>query len=405
MVRWKPLKLTCKLLLKSTNLFLWIVPGQDVFGIGKSLIVLVNFASVQLSHASIFISSGTCQNRPPPPPPSPPPTGAALESWEKQVNAIDFESTDLSVECNDESYSIGLYSFADHGSHFFLAATNTNEHSMCPAALVFASLQSSKVILQIPNTKDLTEQFYVYDLGTVILQDALAAEVKAAAVDDSKYDLTQNSCAHYAQFIWRNLGFEENADLAEFLIENLLRDEGLVEYAKETFDHGGLRVLSKYIGNRVLYEDYVRDTVISQLNIASNEDFEENEYDFGRVMDLAFEESLTFSMSQSSHEVAPIDDQQHDVIDEIIMACPEKVHSLLTCYEDDHNAVMVCANCVWTDLSAGGLSCDAIHEKLETSIMVCSNSCESVCKNELTNFYLCGVQINCGGTIPHLSVE
>ncbi|KAL3792563.1 hypothetical protein HJC23_005533 [Cyclotella cryptica] len=98
--------------------------------------------------------------------------------------------------------------------------------------------------------------------------DIMAAERSAEAIDDTKYDLTANTCVHYAADIWRELDFEETEDLANFIVENLLKDDGALEYARQNVKYDGMRVLTSYLtGDRGGFEEYVKNIVHSQLDI------------------------------------------------------------------------------------------------------------------------------------------
>ena len=164
-----------------------------------------------------------------------------------------------------------LNALADSGSHFFLSVlaqdVDNSDQTECPEALAFASIDGHKVTYQIPFKEALSHNLHSYVLGKAPLKDIVDAEINVKAVDDSKYDLTKNSCVHYAGAIWRELGFDETEELGEFLTENLLRDHGLLEIAQQKVAVGGLRVLSKYTGYDDAFEKYVKDTVISQLHI------------------------------------------------------------------------------------------------------------------------------------------
>jgi hypothetical protein len=100
------------------------------------------------------------------------------------------------------------------------------------------------------------------------LEKIIDAESVVEPVDDSKYDLTKNSCFHYAGSIWRELGFHETNELATFLVQNLIKDGGFINVARDKVKVGGLRVLATYMaGGDIVFEKYVNDTVFSQLNI------------------------------------------------------------------------------------------------------------------------------------------
>eukprot|EP00956_Cyclotella_meneghiniana_P008260 scaffold11019_cov38-Cyclotella_meneghiniana.AAC.2 len=199
---------------------------------------------------------------------------AVIREWIDSVEAVEMEnaSSDISTDCYDHSYEIGLYSFPNHGSHFFLAATNPMPTEKCPHALVLASLQGLKTKFIIPNKNHLMDEFDVYKFGNADLEELLIAEGSVEPVHDSDYDITQNNCAHYAQSIWRNLKFDETPELADYLIDNILRDDSVMEYIKEeATDYGGLRVLSKFTAGKRFYEKFVKESVISQLDLVMHE--------------------------------------------------------------------------------------------------------------------------------------
>ena len=136
-------------------------------------------------------------------------------------------------------------------------------------ALAFASLEGTKVTFLVPHEEELnSEHFELHPLGTADLGDIMAAERSAEAIDDTKYDLTANTCVHYAADIWRELDFEETEDLANFIVENLLKDHGALEYARKNAKYDGMRVLTSYLtGDGGGFEEYVKNIVHSQLYI------------------------------------------------------------------------------------------------------------------------------------------
>ena len=79
--------------------------------------------------------------------------------------------------------------------------------------------------------------------------------------------MISHSSAHYAQSLWRHLDFEETSELSQFFVDSLLRDDGLVEYAKKSLEKGGMDVLSKYVTNQGMFEKYVKRIVDTQLEI------------------------------------------------------------------------------------------------------------------------------------------
>lgn len=205
------------------------------------------------------------------------PTFVAIMDWVKISGAheINFDHQDLPSSCNANDYKVALNSFVDHASHFFLSAIASDENGEwdededinCPKALAFASINGKKVIYSVPDVQDILIGFNSHFLGKATLGDIVEAERSAEAVDDADYDLTKNSCAHYGQKIYRALKLEETQALADFVTSNLLKDDGIVKYAKKKTEQGGLRVLLKYALNDGMFQKYVKDTVVSQLDI------------------------------------------------------------------------------------------------------------------------------------------
>ena len=178
---------------------------------------------------------------------------------------------DVSSKCLAQSYDVALKVIDDDGVHFLLTATATDQNesdfAQCPKALAFASVYGNKVTYLVQETEMMERLSHAHILGKATLKDIVKAVDDAEAVDDSKYDLTKNSCIHYAGNIWRGLEFEETNELADFLIQNLLSDDGFLDIAREKVKFGGLRVLSKFMTDNGMFEKYVQDTVFSQLNI------------------------------------------------------------------------------------------------------------------------------------------
>jgi hypothetical protein len=81
--------------------------------------------------------------------------------------------------------------------------------------------------------------------------------------------LTKNSCSHYAGDISRSLKFAETPELADFLVENLLRDNGFVNIAYRSVSMGGLNIISKYTAKDENFDEFVKEIVHSQLNIVN----------------------------------------------------------------------------------------------------------------------------------------
>ena len=115
---------------------------------------------------------------------------------------------DIPPKSNLDRYDIGLYSFVNHSSHFFLGATASGKEVDidCPPALAFASLEGTKATFLVPHEEDLKgEQFQVHPLGTAELKDILEAECVAEAIDDTAYDLTANFSIRSVNKKWYTL--------------------------------------------------------------------------------------------------------------------------------------------------------------------------------------------------------
>ena len=196
-------------------------------------------------------------------------SSAQILRWIDATNAEKIVGIeDIPSECHLRYYDLSLYSFASMGSHFFAAATPASSvDEKCPSSLVFASLRGRKVTLLIKDEHSLMNGFRFHKLGNASLRDVLEAESRVGPIEHSDYDLIRNNCAHYAQRIWRGLKIQETTELADFLIENLLRDKGIVDYAKNIIHRGGLEVLLKFVSDEGMFEEYVRESVLSQLDI------------------------------------------------------------------------------------------------------------------------------------------
>ena len=208
----------------------------------------------------------------PKPKPKPRPSSSEVRKWEQNEKAIKMKINDIPSECYLHKFDVAINSVALRGSHFFLSATASDKKTLdlndkCPNTLLFASIDGKKVMYHVPKDESFDDFFYTHRLGTATLKDIIDAEQKVKAVDDSDYDLTKNSCVHYAGSVWRELQFDETPELADFLIENLLRDDGLIDIAHQKVAMGGLRVLSKYLIDEDSFENYVKETVVSQLVI------------------------------------------------------------------------------------------------------------------------------------------
>ena len=207
------------------------------------------------------------------------PTRSAIMTWKDAVNANEIDtSTDIPSACLDNDYDVELKTTDGDGAHFVLTASvspgeNTSDNEICPKLLAFASIDEKKRVYSVPDIAMLVGHSYSsYYFGKASLKAIFDAESSVEAVKDSKYNLTSNSCAHYAQKIWRGLHFDETNELASFLVDNLLKEDGLLTVAGDKLSAGGLRVMSYYAAGKGSFSDFVKDTVYSQLIIKDNKE-------------------------------------------------------------------------------------------------------------------------------------
>ena len=177
---------------------------------------------------------------------------------------------DIPSHCFDEIYYVDLSAVVG-GPHFFLIGTkededgtdNGNDYSTCPPSIAMDQFhwQKKMGIMIEEDFKDLRK----HRLGSASLGDILKAEENVEAIDASEYDYLTNGCAHYAQRIWRSLGFDETEALANFFVENIVDDSRSMERAEKS--KGGIRALASIvIGGKGGFKDYVEGVVYSQLD-------------------------------------------------------------------------------------------------------------------------------------------
>jgi hypothetical protein len=169
---------------------------------------------------------------------------------------------DIPAECGDEMYDMALYALP--GPHFILAGTKSLDSSsvnpICPKSIAFSTIDGKKQIVSpyMEDFKDLPK----HTLGVAALADVLEAESGAEAIDEASYDMLNNNCVHYASSIWRRLGFDETEDLGNYVVHNIVIDEGLLEKLASKVQ-GGRRLLNAMLNKR--YEEFVKNVVYSQL--------------------------------------------------------------------------------------------------------------------------------------------
>jgi hypothetical protein len=176
------------------------------------------------------------------------------------------EDHPISEACIGSNYEVIL--IAVEGPHFLLGASN--ENTDCPN-IAFDSV-GGKRRSQF-STEDAAGAVAVHHGGFVSLRSILEAEKQAAEVNPTllSFDLSTNTCVHYAGDIWRRLGMPESASLAEFVIENTVGDPHSERIAGEiealNGGMGDLRILAARVitGGSNLVREKVKEAVYSQF--------------------------------------------------------------------------------------------------------------------------------------------
>eukprot|EP00956_Cyclotella_meneghiniana_P038553 scaffold156035_cov53-Cyclotella_meneghiniana.AAC.1 len=194
------------------------------------------------------------------------------DKWKNTIHADEIDlKDDIPSDCLGSNYDVELRALADEDdeAHFVLTAKVSSEEKSldykCPDFLTFTSIDGKKLTHRVNDPTEFIK-CSSFLLGKASLEEIMNAESSVAAIKDTKYDLTKNSCIHYAGRIWRNLRFDETNDLANFLIDNLLKNDGFLNIARHKSAAGGLRVLS-YVTGQGSLKDFVKDLVYSQLYI------------------------------------------------------------------------------------------------------------------------------------------
>eukprot|EP00956_Cyclotella_meneghiniana_P037458 scaffold139212_cov21-Cyclotella_meneghiniana.AAC.1 len=289
----------------------------------------------------------------------------------EEINQV--ANHDLSMKCKDRLYSLGLYTISR--THFFVGGTAVDEVKkdkdssvLCPSAIAFASIDGIKKFYGV--NVDMDGYLSKYPLGQFVLSDILAAEEEATAIDDSKYDLSKNTCVHYAGDIWRSLGVKETEEMADFLVTNLVESVEFIEFAKKKA--GGLRAIASYvIGGSASLENYVRSIVTSQLNIEPADPEAKGE------------------------DVGPEDEKEMSVIKILLENCPYKMKTLVECYEGSKTAFFACTNCAWEGLVTLGFECDDLEGHVDAAYAACAADCKAECGDETDALKSCAVPLFC----------
>ena len=177
--------------------------------------------------------------------------------------------------------------------------------------------------------------------------------------------------------MWRVVSIKETNELAEFIIENLVNDNGFIDLVKKKANVGGIRTAAMLaLGGKTALKSYLADLVYGQLDIAEPDEEEPEDAE------------------------SPIDEEEADIISDVVEACPDQVETVQTCYEGDQEALMTCVNCVWTELLAaeGGADCDDINAKVDDSVATCTGagSCNEACASGQVDLHSCAVTERCG---------
>ena len=161
-------------------------------------------------------------------------------------------------ECLDEDYDLNLYVV---GLHFMLGASNSGN---CPNIALF-SVEGGKhkVVFSSADVDGIPS----YSFGEkVTLRDFLNAEEVATPTDNEGFDLESNTCVHYAGSIWRELGYPETHELAQFVVSNVVNDPNFEDMTKHHV--GGLRYLvAKVVGGKGAMISHLEEVVYSQMLI------------------------------------------------------------------------------------------------------------------------------------------
>ena len=161
--------------------------------------------------------------------------------------------------CLDEDYDVNLYVI--DGPHFMLGASNGGK---CPnVALTSVEGAKHKFMFSSAANDDIPS----YSSGKkATLRQFLEAEEVAPTIGIDAYDLESNTCVHYAGSIWRELGYPETHELAQFIVSSIANDPSFEDMAKSSF--GGIRyLLAKAVGGKNALLSHLEEVVYSQMNL------------------------------------------------------------------------------------------------------------------------------------------
>ena len=182
-----------------------------------------------------------------------------IKEEEPQFGRCVLKEATISDKCLDEEHDLNLYVVG--GPHFMLGASNGGK---CPN-VALSSLEGAKV--KIVFSSAYTVGIPSYSFGKKItLRDFLKAEEVVPPTDTEGFDLESNTCVHYAGSIWRELGYPETHELAQFVVSNVANDAKFEDMVKTHV--GGLRYLAaKVVGGKNAMVSHLKEMVYSQMVI------------------------------------------------------------------------------------------------------------------------------------------
>jgi len=202
-------------------------------------------------------------------------TASSTATQDRNLVSCMTTKEDISTTCRDNIYDVFLSANDDGQSHLFITAMmkeeveNGADNNNCPPAILLDHTREGekKVLVLLEDKIDEVKELPRHFLGEASLVDILVAEESVEAIEPSNYDYFYNSCAHYAQRIWRSLGLKETKELGDFVIDNVINDVKGMKIAKKSKGRS-LRTLAAFaIGGKGGYENYLKDVVYSQLNL------------------------------------------------------------------------------------------------------------------------------------------
>mmetsp|Transcript_50793 Transcript_50793/g.51202 ORF Transcript_50793/g.51202 Transcript_50793/m.51202 type:complete len:366 (-) Transcript_50793:821-1918(-) len=175
--------------------------------------------------------------------------------------------------CLDEVYDVTLVAIPPM-PHFFISAVRRDadeakqQQDGCPSNVGMDSANGikKKYVVFENDQKDI--QSHV--LGSASLRDILQAEEDAVPLSVTEYDLSTETCAHYAQRIYRSLDIAETNELAQFVLSNIVENVNVDKLKKmlPKAGKGGLRALAAIaMGGEGAILRHLHELVYSQLDI------------------------------------------------------------------------------------------------------------------------------------------